>query len=126
MSSLCYTTRVLAMPYYTMLYYMALYGTILSGSILYGSIWLYSIRYSSIMVLLRLDSAVAGTLLGLFSPCYTVWLSIVPATALYCVFLEPLYPSLSLLAAKCPIYNHHLAANTGPFRALLTRKVYSG
>ena len=78
------------------------------------------------MVLLRLDSAVDSTLLGLFSPCYTIWLSIVPATALYCVFLELLYRGLALLAAKWWCYMGHLAANMGPFRALLYRTVYSG
>ena len=30
---------------------------------------------------------------------------------LICVLLEPFYMGLALLAAKCPIYNHHLAAN---------------
>ena len=63
------------------------------------------------MVILCLDSAVDGTILGLFSPCYTVWLSKVPSTALYWVLLEPFYMGLALLSAKCAIYNHHLAAN---------------
>jgi hypothetical protein len=87
--SLCYMVW-----YYAILFYMALYCIVLFYR-----------------VLLRLDSAVDGTLLCLFSPCYTVWLSIVPSTALYCVFLELLYRGLALLAAKWWCYMGHLAAN---------------
>ncbi len=51
--------------------------------VLDGSIMVYSMLYGSIMVIL----------------------------CLIYVLLEPFDMGLALLAAKCPIYNHHLAAN---------------
>jgi hypothetical protein len=42
------------------------------------------------------------------------------------VLLEPFYEGLALLAAKCPIYNHHLAANMGHYRAMPCRTDHFG
>ena len=123
---------VYSMPYmvYISLFYMALQG-------LYGSIQVYSMLYGANIVCIRVYMGHFVSYLCpfralLYGMALQGW-SIMVYMALYpvelghfYVFLEPLYPRLSLLAAKCAIYNHHLAANMGPFRAILTRKDYSG